>query len=159
MSRPCTICTHPNRAEIEAAILANKPVLRIVADCGGTEGSIRRHRDDCMKEAVTAAREAQEEERITAGMTTLEQCRALQEATLGILNDARESDPVLALRAIDSARKNLELLSKLLGDIDESPRVNIIVMPEWVTLRERILCALEPFPEARAALARTVEGG
>jgi hypothetical protein len=47
-------------------------------------------------------------------------------------------------------------MAKLRGDLNCQP-VNIILSPQWVELRTRIVSTLEEFPEARAKLAEVLE--
>jgi hypothetical protein len=56
------------------------------------------------------------------------------------------------LGAIREARGNLELLARLLGELESSPTVNLVVSPAFIELRTRILRALEPYAEARRAV-------
>lgn len=84
--------------------------------------------------------------------------RDLQTRTLNILDAAEQSgDLRTALGAIREARGNLELLGKLAGELQAGQVVNILVSPQWVTLRSVILESLEPFPEARLAVASALE--
>jgi hypothetical protein len=59
-----------------------------------------------------------------------------------------------ALVAVREARGNLELIGKLLGELDAGPALNVLVAPEWVSIRAGLLAALGPYPEARAAVAQ-----
>ena len=43
MPRSCSICTHPQRDAIDAALVAAQPNRRIAAECGVNEASVRRH--------------------------------------------------------------------------------------------------------------------
>src|SRR5574341_2550636 len=43
MSRPCTVCTHPGRAEIEQALVTGTPRLAVARQCGLSEAAVRRH--------------------------------------------------------------------------------------------------------------------
>ena len=89
----------------------------------------------------------------------LAQVRDLQAKALGILNKAEEAGELrTALSAIREARGNLELLAKLLGELDERPQVNLLVSPEWIELRAVIVGALEPYSDARGAILRALEG-
>jgi hypothetical protein len=89
----------------------------------------------------------------------LEQVRDLQVRTFAILEAAEESKQHrTALSAIREARSNLELLAKLLGELDERPVVNLNVSPEWLELRAVIVGALEPYTEARVAVLQAIEG-
>jgi hypothetical protein len=64
----------------------------------------------------------------------------------------------MALSAIREARGNLELLAKLLGELDERPMLNLNISPEWLELRAVIVEALEPYSEARGAVLSALEG-
>ena len=48
----------------------------------------------------------------------------------------------------------MDLIGTLLGELDDGPTVNVLVAPEWVTVRSTVLAALGPYPEARAAVAQ-----
>jgi len=77
--------------------------------------------------------------------------------------EIKHADPrELVLKTAAQLKGQTELLAKLLGELDESPKVNILVSPEWVQVRAVLLGALGPYPEARLAVAgqlRLVEGG
>jgi hypothetical protein len=60
------------------------------------------------------------------------------------------------LAAIDRAARQLELLARLRGELNEAPVINIHTHPEWIELRIVILRALEPYPEAKAAIVRAI---
>jgi len=84
----------------------------------------------------------------------LEQVSALHRRTLAILGNAEvEGEYKLALAAIREARNNLELLGKLIGEIDERPQINVLLAPEWLATRAALLAALEPYVEARIAVS------
>ncbi len=51
------------------------------------------------------------------------------------------------------ARGCLELLAKMMGQINDAPTVNVIVNPQWLSLRTVIVETLAPFPDARIAIA------
>jgi hypothetical protein len=85
--------------------------------------------------------------------------RDLQVRTFAILEAAEASEQHrTALSAIREARGNLELLAKLLGELDDRPTVNVLISPEWLELRTVIVGALEPYSEARGAVLRAIEG-
>ena len=88
----------------------------------------------------------------------LSQVKHLQTRALTILDKAEGAGELrTALGAIREARGNLELLAKLLGELDERP-VNVIISPEWLELRTVIVGALEPYSEARGAVLEAIEG-
>jgi hypothetical protein len=150
MPRPCSICTHPERDQIDTDIVRGQPFRRIATQRGVTEQSVRRHAIAHLPESLAKAQDAQE--RVQAG-NLLDELRELHGRVLGILERAEESgDLRAATGAIREARSMIELLAKLTGQIDDQPEVNIVLSPQWLTIRGAILEALEPFPEARVAV-------
>jgi hypothetical protein len=79
---------------------------------------------------------------------------------------ARFADPrELILKAAKRLEAELQLVARLLGQLPgpaeqtagRGMTVNVLVAsPEWLTTRAAILAALEPYPEAREAVARAV---
>lgn len=66
----------------------------------------------------------------------------------------RHADPrELILKTAAQTQSSLELLAKLLGELDERPQLNVLVSPEWHQVRTVMLAALQPYPDARAAVA------
>lgn len=150
MPRRCTICVHPERADIDASVVRGEPFRRIAAHFGVSEQSVRRHRADHLPASLLKAQEAQE---VGEANALLHEVRDLQARALGILTKAEEAgDLRAATGAIREARSTIELLAKLTGELDERPEVNIVLSPQWLTIRVAILDALEPFPEARTAV-------
>ena len=64
---------------------------------------------------------AQEAEEVTQADDLLDQVRDLRAGALAILGKAEEAGELSALAAIREARGDLELLAKLLGELDERP--------------------------------------
>jgi hypothetical protein len=103
------------------------------------------------------ARVRREEEHEIA-LDVVEQLRAINSASLAILEDARNGgEPSLALKAIDRIHRQVELQAKLLGEIDQRPQVNLYLTPEWLELRTLIVGALEPHPQAQEAIIMALE--
>ena len=50
--RPCSICNHPHRKEIDIEIAKGTALAKISADIGGSESALRRHRDKCLASAI-----------------------------------------------------------------------------------------------------------
>ena len=68
--------------------------------------------------------------------------------------EVRHADPRdLVLRTDRRLQGQLELIAKLLGELDERPQINVLLTPEWARVRGVLVEALAPFPEARAAAA------
>jgi len=151
MTRICTICSHANRAEIESAVVAGTPYRSIALQYNTSHTSIQRHIAEHIQESISHSQEAVEEAR---GLDVVKQLKAINTITLSILKNARDNKKdSMALYAIDRVMKQLELQARLLGDIDK-PQINIYVSPEWHAIRDRIVLALLPYPEARIAVAQ-----
>lgn len=68
--------------------------------------------------------------------------------------EAKHADPRdLVLKTAGRLQPQIELLAKLLGELDDRPVVNITLSAEWVQIRTVLLEALTPHPEARSAVA------
>jgi len=154
MAKQCLVCAHPAVATIDEALVAGK-------ECTGLSGlfrlsvdSLRRHRRAHLPAAAVVRREAAEEERAE---TLVEQAQALHRKTLEALDGADAAgDRAMVLRAVREARRNLELMARLLGEIDDRPQINILWSPEWMRIRDAMLEALDPFPAARLAVAEAM---
>jgi hypothetical protein len=154
--RSCTLCEHPKREEIDRALVGETSNLSISSVFGVSESAVRRHKANHLPATLAKAHGAGEAAR---GDNLLEQVGDLQRRALGILDRAEEAGELkTALSAIREARGNLELLAKLLGELDERPVVNLNVSPEWLELRTVIVSALEPHPDARESVLRAIEG-
>ncbi len=122
-----------------------------------SEAAMRRHKANHLPAKLVMAQAAEE---VAQADTLLEQVRDLQSRTLAILEAAEDTNQHrTALGAIREARSNLELLAKLLGQLDERPVVNLNLSPEWLELRAVIVAALEPYSEARESVLRALESG
>jgi hypothetical protein len=152
MPRSCTVCTHPERAEIDEGLVAGVSAAEIAGRYRTIgERAIRRHRSNHLPAKLAKAREAEE---VAQADDLLEQVRDLRVRALDILDKAEEAGELrIALSAIREARGNLELLAKLLGELDERPVTNVLVSAEWVTVRKAMMETLDRYPEARVAVA------
>ncbi len=128
MPRKCTVCTHPDREAIDAALVEGVAFPALVAKYRVSKDSLSRHKGNHLPAKMVMAQAAEE---VAQADDLLEQVRDLQERTLAILEAAEATrQHRTALGAIREARSNLELLAKLLGELDESPTVNVLVSPE-----------------------------
>ena len=150
MPRQCTICTHPQRDEIDAELVRGV-AFRIIAERFGTSATaLFRHRSDHIAALLAEAHEAD----VERADDLLAQLRGLQARTMKILDTAEKGGKLgVALMAISQAGRNIELLAKLTHQLDERAQVNIVVTPQYVEMRAVLLRALAPFPEARLAVA------
>ncbi len=75
------------------------------------------------------------------------------------MTEAKQADDLrTAVAAVGQARGVLDLLAKVAGEIgDGSTSVNININPVILELQTIIVTALEPFPEARYAVAAALK--
>ena len=156
MPRICTVCEHPQREAIDRALVSDSSNLSLSSLFGVSESAVRRHKANHLPAKLVMARAAEE---VVQADALLSQVQDLQGRALAILGKAETAgDLRTALGAIREARGNLELLAKLLGELDERPVVNLTVSPEWLELRTVIVAALEPHPAALRAVLGALEG-
>ncbi len=152
MPRVCTVCVHEDREAIDHVLVAGVSLRDVARRHGVSKDSLHRHKQH-LSAAIVVLKAEQDHEH---GATLVEQVRGLQREALSILESAKQSGhPTVALSAIREASRLLELCGRLTGELDERPSttVNMLVAPEWLTIRAAMLEALTPYPEARAAVA------
>jgi len=155
VTRTCTVCGHPQRHAIEKLIVGGTANRRIATQFQLSEAAVRRHKDEHLPVALVKAVEVEE---LRQALDVLQQLRHINGAALTVLRDAKTAeDGELMLKAIDRVHRQIELQAKLLGDLDDRPVINVLVTPEWQTLRETMLRALAPFPAARLAVAAALQ--
>ncbi|GHO51502.1 hypothetical protein [Ktedonospora formicarum] len=150
MGRLCSICSHPQRAAIDVAVVSGQSFRRIATQFQTSEASIRRHTADHISEALRASQGANKE---AQALEVAKQLQAINTATWAIVNKAlAEGNDRVALLAADRVLRQLELQAKIQGDID-TPQVNIRLTEEWRAILDTITGALDNFPEAKIAVA------
>ena len=165
----CTICGHPDRASIDRALIAGTSQRGIAGRYGFSKSAVARHAKDHIAETIATARQALQ---IEHGGNLIDQVGAIKAETLAILNDVKGTDKKTALAALRRLLDCVELVakvegilretgvaatSKVEGQIRDGTTINLTVSPEWARTRAIILQALEPFPEARVAVATALQ--
>ncbi len=117
------------------------------------KSALSRHNKLHLPDTLIKAREAED---VLRGESLWDQIQWLRTKALTIARKAEEmKDYRTALAGIRELTRIVELMAKLRGDLNSQP-VNIILSPQWVELRTRIVSTLEEFPEARARLAEVL---
>jgi hypothetical protein len=148
MTRPCTVCAHPAVEAIDRALVAGEPAEKFARYRSLSPAAVKRHRAEHLPETLVKAKDAED---LGHAVDVVKQLRAINAASLQILNEARLSgNGELVLKAVDRVQRQVELQAKLLGDLDDRPAVSILVSPEWAAVRTTLLTALAPHPAARA---------
>jgi hypothetical protein len=155
MPRACTVCSHPEKEAIDRSLVGGASNRSLASVYDVSEAAVRRHAGNHLPATLAKAQGAQE---AAHADDLLAQVRGLQARTLAILEAAEASSQHrTALAAIREARSNLELLAKLLGELDERP-VNVLVSPQWIEVRTLVVGALKAHPLAREAVLEALEG-
>ena len=155
MPQTCTVCRHPEREEIEVAVIRGTPFRDIAGLFDLTKSAVARHAQVHLPAMLAKAEGARE---VACADSILGQILGLQESALSILAKAEQSnDSDMALKAIREARGCVELMAKVSGELREGPTVNVLVTPEWSRLQSVILSALDQHPEARLSVAAALK--
>lgn len=155
MPRTCTVCTHADRTAIDKALAAGGNVRAMSALYRVSEDALTRHKGAHLPAVLVRA---QEHEDVRHALDVVKQLRTINAVSMALLEEARDTrDGDLALKAIDRIHKQIELQARLLGELQEGQTVNLILAPEWLALRGRILVALADFPAAKLALAEALD--
>lgn len=155
MPRKCTICHHPKREGIDAALVRREPFRAIARQHDVSKDSLIRHHDNHLPAALVQSHQAAE---VAHADQILSEVLDLRNHALGILKKAEKLDDLrAACAAIREARGCLELLGKLAGRLQDGTTVNVFLSPEWQTVQVAILKALAPHPEARQAVVAALD--
>src|ERR1019366_2297639 len=155
MPRTCTICRHPNRNQIDMALVQNGPLRAISDQWSVSKTALLRHRNKCLpthllkakalsdvKSATSLAKEVQqrEESEIQSATSLVAELRELAKKTGAVLSRAMsEKNGDLALKAIARLERQLELKARLLGELEErgsttSQRIEVVYVDKAVIL-------------------------
>jgi hypothetical protein len=151
MSRPCSVCQHDARDTIDHALLSGDMLTAIGAQYGVTVSALGRHRDRHLPAAMVKAAEAMDElrgEQLVAKATDM--FRAI-ERQLPLA--AKEGDHKAVAQLAGQGTKICQLLMRRFDQMPPERSVSIVASVEFKGLQAVILRALEPYPEARGAVA------
>lgn len=167
----CTVCTHPQRREVERAIVTGS-FRTVAARFDVSTGALQRHKTNCQRNAVLARQERMADDR--SGEATIETVAALVRRAQELISVAevraadgkltRATDVKSAVAALGGAVKALQLQAQLRGEIKTGGDVNVLVdqrgkpREEWSELTSAIFAALRPYPEAARAVAAALSG-
>lgn len=157
MARRCTACDHPQREEIDKQLVCGESYRKIADQFSLSFGSIARHKESHIPEALVKAQDAGE---VAQGDALLAQVKALQTEAQAILGEARAAgDLRTALRGIGQALSCLELLSKIEGRLQDKQSVQVAVCmdihhsPQWRQVGAMLAEVLAPYPDLRGEIA------
>jgi hypothetical protein len=166
--RNCRVCGHDKRHLIELALVYRTPSTVLARRFGVSADSIKRHARNHLPAQLKAALltaqrpseidleklQASEAEGLLAQLVS-QRARLQQHSELALeLGDVKA-----AVACENSIQGNLALVGKLLGqliNVHEVRSTSILVSPDYLQLRAKLVAALRPFPEASAAVGRAL---
>jgi hypothetical protein len=169
-ARPCTVCTHDRRHQIEIALTHHVPA-RVLADrfSLGKDSILRHaknHLSPIQRAAILSAQKpsvidldalrATESEGLLSQLVG-QRARLQQSSELVLeLGDVRAS-----ISAESAITANLSLVGKLLGqlvNVHDVRHTSILLTPDYLKLRAALTTALRAHPEAARAVAAALYG-
>jgi hypothetical protein len=169
VARPNSIMHHEARPQIERDLALGVPLRRLAKKYGISKDALCRHRKRLppqLKAAMLAQAlrpdvdldqlRTSESEGLLAGLSA-------QRARLLLWQDWAASAEQFTIATAISAQihRNLELVGKYLGEFAQHhvvSNVSVLVSPQYLELRSALLQALQPYPEARRAVATALHG-
>jgi hypothetical protein len=152
VSRPCSICDHDERHAIDVALVSREPYRSIARRYEVSKDALSRHTQVHIPEYLAQAKRAVE---VAEADSLLERVEVLYKRVEKKLDDVEEDpDRVDSFwRGVAQLRATLELLGEVTKELDRTPTINLALSPEYMEARTIIVGALEPFPDARQAVA------
>ncbi|MGA7741810.1 MAG: hypothetical protein WCE40_08225 [Polyangia bacterium] len=152
MPRTCTICKHPNRHEIDQALVSGRSFRDVAGQYETSPSAVHRHRSHVLP-AVAEAKQAKDD----AHADSLRGKLAELEATAHRIAAKAEAkhDLKTALTAIRELTRLVELSARMQGELPAQPVAVTVAPPKPMTLEE----AAEIIKRAPALARRAQELG
>jgi hypothetical protein len=147
----CTVCTHPERPAIDAALVDGAAYRGVAETYGVSKDAVFRHRSDHLPAMLVQAKAAEDAAQADTLLSQLQQLQ-VDARRIGAKAEAA-ADYRAALAGVRELVRIVELTAKLVGELDERPQINVLSAPEWLLVRSALLETLHPYPEARQAVA------
>jgi hypothetical protein len=164
----CQVCAHEKRHQIDLGLICGVPRPTLAARFSVSVDSLARH----AKAHVTASQAAAIMTAVQPSQIDLEALtRSESEGLLSSLVTMRarlatiaqqameDGLPQVAIRAESATLANLELVSRLLGQLvnrSTIEHVHVSLQPEYLRLRQALVAALRPYPEAMLAVTEAL---
>ena len=159
MSRTCSVCSHDNCEQINNMLIRGKSLRSISEKYGPSIAALHRHKQHMLAQRQNLA---VDEIEITEPSIVMRRLAELDMRADLLYQEAVKSKDLLnASRALKELREIVALYAKLTGELNAQAQIvhqHVHINPEWVALRQAMLTALAPYPEARAALVAALEG-
>jgi transposase-like protein len=159
----CSICRHRELAAIDLALARGVSVgalaRRYVVGADSLYRHARAHLPAQLRASLIAGPSIEgldlDKLRETESQSLLMNLVALRHRLFASLDTAEEAgDGNMLSRVAGQLHKNMELVGRLLGDLNTGSTItNILIQPQYVEMRIGLVDALRPFPEAARAVA------
>jgi hypothetical protein len=160
----CTVCSHREHAAIDLGLARGVSVRALAKRYRLGSDSLYRHAKAHLPPQLRASLiagpsiEGVDLDRLreTESQSLLINLIALRNRLFGSLDIAEEcGDGNMISRVAGQLHKNMELVGRLLGDLGVGTinNTNILIAPQYVTMRVALVQALAPFADARQAVA------
>jgi len=163
--RTCTVCASPHRAQCDLGIVHRVPARVLAVRFGLSRDAIHRHAKAHLSPVQRAALLAHakpqpidlEALRTSESEGLFSQLVAQRARLQGHAEMAAELGDIRAAVSAETAiQGNLTLVAKLVGQLAVHYKVthtNLLVSPAYLQLRQAVIAALAPFPDAGRAVA------
>lgn len=157
MARTCTVCSHPEKEEIDRLLVRGDSIAGIARDFAVSEDALKRHFDNHVPKTLAASPSAKE---ITDADKLLSEIEEVKNRALRLLDKAENAQDTRVYgppsQYLKEFREYVRLMAELSGKLAAQPQITIINNPQWVELRTLIIAALESYPEAREAVVHAI---
>ena len=145
MSRSCSVCSRPEAGTINQHLAEGRSARSLAVEFGVSASAMLRHeRNHTASRAASAPSGGKS---LTAAVPSGD---PLDELTSALRVRALAGNPA------DTREYRLALAAQLDAKHAAPPSRDLASEPEWIELRTKMLAALKPFPEARAAIAAAI---
>ena len=163
----CLVCRHREKAAVDLALSRGVSVTALSRRYKISTDAIYRHSRNHLPPQLRAQLIAGpdikdldlDRLRENESQSLLSHLIALRNRLLAGLDVAEEyRDGSMLTRVSAQLHQNLELTAKLVGDLGTGSTTinNVLIMPQYVELRVELVKALQPFPDARLAVAQVL---
>jgi hypothetical protein len=163
MSRPCTICAHLHRGDIDRRLSTGEPARAVARAYGVASSNVQRHRKTCAGIAPHAAvaRLATRANVALSFLPTREELGGAYQALTKRIDEIvtaaeRQGSLAIAVQGLNSLRQNLDSLSHIAGHDTPGPAHVQVVVPLDPSIFVAALTAALPDAEARLRFAQAM---
>ncbi len=154
MGKRCAVCRHKDLTKIDAALVGGEPVLKLARRVNLKTDALYRHQAIHLPQTLLKANDIEQVARADDLLELLK--KLIRYANEYMKKAAEKEDYRTSLAGIREQTRIIALLAELDGRITRAPQFNVLMSSEWVKIRTISMKALEPYPEARRALARAL---